>query len=182
MEYPTNILEIPSATPITTDAEQYIIRHGVKCVNLCGEFCVARILGYTNIDTFLDDLERINKKLYTSLFPQGKSRTTSVYDLSAMLETFGLQPPFLPFSKTKITPESVKDTLTHYRLILGVHIDHTGYLVGSGIPHWICLEDVKPIRKVSQVTIYNPYTNAIEPFSWRELMTSTGIYKQGLWV
>lgn len=180
--YPDNVIEIPSATPEKTDAQQYLIRHGVKCYNACGHLSVARVLNYTNIDTFLDELELINRKLYVSLLPQGRCRTTGIYDLSAMLSTFGLQPPFLDFSKTKINPESVRGNLVDSKLILGVQIDHTGYLVGKGTPHWIVLEDVLPLRNVSQVAIYNPFTNSIEPYSWRELMTSTGVYKQGLWV
>jgi hypothetical protein len=66
---------------------------------------------------------------------------------------------------------------------VGVNIDSTGYLVGSGIRHWEVLESIEIIDdNHAIIKLYNPYTNNEESYSWREFMTSTGAYKQGVWV
>lgn len=187
MNYKHRVLEIPSATPEETDASQYIIRHGRKQFNICGEMAVAYVTQDTantsNIDDFLDYWQVKDLSLYQSLFKNGLARTTGVYDLDRMLADYDYKTPSLRFGEVPIAPLSVKEMLYNYQAIVGVQIDHTGYLVGRGIPHWIVLEDMDIIDSThSIVKIYNPYTNAEEPFSWRELMNSTGVYKNGIWV
>jgi len=73
--------------------------------------------------------------------------------------------------------------LEKYQLIVGVSIDHTGYLVGQGIRHWEVIERILVIDDHHAICdLYNPFMNAMEPYSWRELMNSMGSYKQGLFV
>lgn len=185
--YPDQVLKIPSATPETTDAAQYLIRKGKRQFNLCGEFCVAFLMkdqAHTdNIDDFLDYWEAKDLKWYQSWFKNGLSRTTSIYDLQRMLGDYGVTGTFPRFIDVPIQPNWLEGMLNGCLAIVGVQIDNTGYLVGRGIPHWVVLTRLLAIDKNHAIVdIYNPYTNAIEPYGWREFITSMGTYKQGFWV
>lgn len=185
--YPNNVLKIPNATPETRDAAQYMIYRGRKQYNLCGEFCVAYCMQdearTDNIDEFLAYWEAKELKWFNSLFKDKLARTTGIYDLNKMLGAYDATNTF-PLANVIIKhPYIVREQLASYQAIIGVHIDYTGYLVGKGIPHWVVLESVLVIDDLHAICdIYNPFTNAIEPYSWKELMTSTGAYKYGLWV
>lgn len=182
MNYQDNVLEIPHATPQENDAAQFMYRHGKKQVNLCGHMSVAYCVGAKNISAFLDSIQANMPKWYASAFPNGVSRTTSLYDLNLMLKEYGYQPT-LKFNYIPLTTIDVHNQLVTHRAILGVKIDVWGYLVGSGIPHWVVLDEIEVINgQYAICNIYNPYINKTRPFSWREVMTSTGAYKQGLWV
>ena len=187
MKYPDNILQIPNATPETNDAAQYMFRHGRKQYNLCGEFCVAYVahdIAHTdNIEDFLDYWQAKQLKWYQSVFQNGLSRTTGIYDLDIMLKEYGYETPSQKFAAVPMNVDAIQEKLTQYQAIVGVKIDWTGYLVGSGISHWIVLENIHVVDKHRAIVdIYNPYTNRLEPYSWRELMTSTGAYKGGIWI
>jgi hypothetical protein len=182
MNYRDNILSVPHATPQEGDAAQYMFRHGKKQANLCGHFCVAYCVGALDITAFLDAIQVSNPKWYAGAFPNGISRTTSIYDLNLLLKEYGYQPTE-KLTNIPLKPDTVSTKLLTHRAIVGVKIDVWGYLVGSGIPHWIILEDIEVYdNQYATCNVYNPYTNKTRPFSWRELMTSTGAYKQGLWV
>lgn len=185
--YPDNVLKIPSATPETSDAKQYIIRHKRKQYNLCGEFCVAYVVqdeAHTdNIDDFLNYWEVKEPKWYASAFPKGLGRTTGIYDLEKMLSSYGVVTPCHRFYIPKPTARNVEEKLVDFQAIIGVQIDYTGYLVAKGIPHWVVLDRINVIDDLHAICdVYNPYTNAIEPYTWKEVMTSTGAYKQGIWI
>ena len=185
--YPDRVISIPSATPDNKDAAQYLIRHGRKQFNLCGELCVAYITqdetGNDDIDKFLNYWQATDLNWYQQVFRNGLARTTGIYDLEKILVLYGYSVPLLRFEKTQIIPLAVQINLSSSQAILGVQIDHTGYLVGRGIAHWVVLENIFVIDNNHAICdIYNPFTNAMEPYSWRELMTSTGAYKQGIWV
>jgi hypothetical protein len=82
-----------------------------------------------------------------------------------------------------MTSDFIESILQEHRIVIGVQIDYSGYLVGKGIPHWVVLDAITVIDSTHAICdIYNPYTNATEPYSWKELMTSTGAYKQGILV
>lgn len=183
--YRTHVLNIPSATPETSDAAQYMIYKGRKQYNLCGEFCVAYCMqdeAHTEtIDDFLKYWEVQKPKWFATLFRDSLARTTGVYDLKMMLDTYGAV--YFPFAKVQCDPLAIRLELEYSQAIIGVQIDRGGYLVGRGIPHWIVLENITIIDSTHAIVdIYNPFTNAVEPYSWRELMISTGAYKQGLWI
>lgn len=185
--YPDRILKIPSATPETMDAAQYLIRKGKRQYNLCGEFCVAYLMkdkSHTDsIDDFLDYWEAEDLKWYQSWFPNGYARTTSVYDLQRMLGDYGVTGTFPKFSDIPLQPNWIEGMVAGCQAIVGVQIDNTGYLVGRGIPHWVVLTRFIAIDKNHAIVdVYNPYTNAIEPYGWREFIISMGIYKQGFWI
>lgn len=182
MNYKDNILEIPHATPQENDAAQFMYRHGKKQFNLCGHLSVAYCVGATNISAFLDSIQASIPKWYASAFPNNVSRTTSLYDLKVMLTEYGYNNT-KKFNAIPLTTPEVHNQLITHRAIIGVKIDVWGYLVGSGISHWVVIDDIEVLdAQYALVNIYNPYTNKTRPFSWREVMTSTGAYKQGLWV
>jgi len=185
--YPDRVLKIPSATPSETDAAQFIIRHKQKQFNLCGEFVVAYCMqddAHTDdIDDFLDYWQAKDLTLYQSLFKNGLSRTTGISDLNKMLADYDVITPCQPISPLPPVLDFISAKLDSYQAIMGVQIDYSGYLVGKGIPHWIVLESLSVDSNIHAIaTIYNPFTNSMERYSWREIMTSTGAYKQGLWV
>jgi hypothetical protein len=181
----TNVLKIPSATPNEKDAAQYMIRHGKMHYNLCGElsvmYCMQDEAHTDNADEFLDYWQVKNPPFYKSLFPNWTARTTGASDLKRMIEMYqDVAPPML-LNKLPFDPYVWEDTLKEYQAIIGVQIDNWGYLVGSGIGHWIVLEEMQVTNKNhSLCIIYNPYTNSMEQYKWRELMNST--WRQGLWV
>lgn len=186
-EYPQNVLRIPNATESTTDAAQYMLWKGVKQYNLCGEFCVAYCMrdetATDNIDDFLAYWEATDLKWWQTIFRRGLARTTGIYDLNQMLKAYKVSTPRPDFAKLNRTFDAFEEKLKTAQAIVGVKIDHTGYLVGSGIPHWVVLEQIEVINdQHAIVSIYNPFTNNVEPYSWREFMTSTGSYKQGIWI
>lgn len=182
------ILQIPSATDNEKDAAQYMLYRGRVQYNLCGEFCVAfcaQDRAHTNnIDEFLKYWESTQLSWFNTLFRGGLARTTGLYDLEKMLAAYDYPLPIRKFSGgLGLKPMFVAQMLAFYQAIVGVHIDYTGYLVGKGIPHWVVLHSITIAdENHAVVNLYNPFTNFIEPYSWKELMTSTGSYKQGLWV
>lgn len=187
--YPDRVLQVPSATPSQTDAAQYLYRivKGGKVLNfnLCGEFCVAYCMkdeAHTdNIDDFLDYWEAQPVTHYQQvLVNNGLWRKTGIPDLKMILDDYGAI--YLPLIQP-INPFMFLAMLDKYQLIVGVSIDYTGYLVGQGIRHWVVLDRIMVIGdKHAICDLYNPFTNAMEPYSWKELMTSTGASKQGLWI
>lgn len=185
--YPDHVLTIPNATPETKDAAQYMFYKGKRQFNLCGEFCVAYCMKDTaqtdSIDEFLNYWEAKSTRWFKTLFKNGLARTTGIYDLDKMLEAYGCEIPSMKFASTPKNPAAINLALEQYRAIVGVKIDYGGYLVGNGIPHWVVLERLMVIDNTHAICdIYNPFTNAMEAYSWRELMISTGAYKQGIWV
>jgi hypothetical protein len=184
--YPDNVLKIPNHIPGAT-AAQYMFRHKQKQWNLCGQFCVAYCMqdeAHTdNIDDFLDYWEAVDLKWYQSAFKNGLGRTTGLYDLDKMLAAYGNETPAVRWNKADQSPLGVGIVLEQYQAIIGVNIDWTGYLVGSGIRHWVVLDGVEALdNQYAICRIYNPFTNNIRPFSWKEVQTSMGAYKQGIWI
>lgn len=185
--YPSNVLKIPNATPETKDAAQYMFYKGRKQFNLCGEFCVAYSMqddtASNNIDEYLAYWEAKDIKWFKTLFNNGLARTTGIYDLEKMISAYGYTTPLKRFADIKTTPLAISTVLDYFQAIVGVRIDNHGYLVGNGIPHWVVLEKINVIDELHAIVdIYNPFTNAMEPYTWRELMTSTGSYKYGTWI
>jgi hypothetical protein len=123
-------------------------------------------------------------KWYQTVFRNGLSRKTSIYDLEKMLSDYDVKTPCKRFSDVKLNPPSVvENMLESYQAIIGVNIDSHGYLVGKGIPHWVVLDELQYHDDLHSIAgIYNPFTNKFEPYSWREVMNSTGASKSGIWI
>lgn len=183
--YPDNVLKIPHPIPGSKVA-QYMFVKGVKNFNLCGQLCVAYVTqdetGINDVDVFLDYWKSKDLKWYQQIFKNGLGRTTSLYDLDRMLAAYDY-PPSLRWNKDNQSPIGVSIALEKYQAIVGVGIDNKGYLISGGIRHWVVLDRVDAIDdQYAIVDVYNPFTNSIRPFTWRELMMSMGTWKQGLWV
>jgi len=184
-DYPTNVFSIPNH--IEKSPAQYMYRKGVKQYNLCGEFSVAFCMqdkSHTNtIDDFLDYWQSKDLTLYQSLFKNGLSRTTGINDLERMLSDYGIMTPCQRFSPVSPILDFIASKLDDYNAIIGVQIDYNGYCVGKGINHWVVLTKLSVVDNLHAIAkIYNPFTNNYECYSWKEIMTSTGAYKQGIYV
>jgi hypothetical protein len=183
--YNKPILKIPHETESPTDAAQYMVYRGLKQYNLCMEFCVAYCMRddehTDNIDDYLAYWEVKDPIWWKTIFKNNLARTTGMYDIKKALEAYEAETMEWKPTPSNMIPFRVM--LDTHHAIMGVHIDYTGYLVGQGIPHWVVLEqlDVRD-PKHAIVDVYNPFTNLIESYSWRELMNSSGSYKQCLWV
>jgi hypothetical protein len=95
------------------------------------------------------------------------------------------------------SPGRMKKMLETHFLIAGVGIDgKTGRLIRGpkGVRHWVVVEKITPVGKHyvmrhfggngGWVSLYNPFTNVMEEYSYRELsdsMSETGLW-DGLWV
>lgn len=185
MNYNTPVLRIPRATPVETDAAQYMLINGTKQYNLCGQFAVAYCMqddaNTDNIDDFLNYWEAVELKWWKTLFKTKIASPTTRYDLRKMLIAYLVTAKEL--QEYPINMESFEDLLDFNQAILGVGIDYRGYLISGGVRHWVVLESIEVAdSNHAIVKIYNPYTNHMEPYSWQELMTSMGTYKQGLWI
>lgn len=183
--YNTPVLTIPRATPSDNDAAQYMIMNGTKQYNLCGQFCVAYCMQdnthTNNIDDYLNYWEAVDLKWWKTIFKSKIARTTSRYDLRKMLSAYDVTPNEL--TDYSIDMETFYEISDFHQAILGVGINYKGYLVSGGIRHWVVLDSIEIMdSNHGIVTVYNPYTNHMEPYSWQELITSMGTYKQGLWV
>lgn len=184
--FPDNVLTIPNATPETRDAAQYMLYKGKKQFNLCGHmsvaYCTSDNSHTKNIDDYLAYWEANAQPLWRSLFKGGLGRTTGVWDLTQMLSAYGIT-KVVPVNFVKMNVDAYANQLKTHRAILGVNIDYNGYLVGKGIPHWIVIEHIDVVdSNYAIVTIFNPFTNSMRPFSFKELQISSGASKYGLWV
>jgi hypothetical protein len=184
-QYKTPVLKIPNATETLKDPAQYMIYLGVKQYNLCMQFCVAycmQDIAFTNnIDDFLKYWEVTDIKWWNTIFKDKRSRTTGIYDIKKALSAYNVVPQ--DWKDIPVNIVSFNQKLKTHRAIIGVKVDYTGYLVYSGIPHWIVLESLDIAdENHAIIKIYNSFTNFIEPYSWKELMISTGSYKQGVWI
>jgi hypothetical protein len=175
-----NVLTIPNATPSQTDAAQYMVYRGGVQYNLCGEmsaaYCLRERVGDAVIDDFLNGWKQSKPTWFETLFRNNLARTTGPGDIVNMIGAYAEKPLVVTTDYLKrfpFTADVLKVTLLSQRVIIGVQIDNIGYLVGKGIPHWVVLEaitdDPRPI-----VTIYNPFTNNQEQYSFRELRKSNG--------
>lgn len=187
MNYNEPILTIPNATETDKDAAQYMIRYGKIQYNLCGEFCIAYCAQDNthtdNVEDYLNYWEVKQRNFKPSFFPNNTSRTTGLVDLEKLLVDYGYTVPAKRLTSINVNIYSFAMMLDYHQAIVGVHIDWTGYLVGRGTPHWVVLENIIVAdSNHATATIYNPYTNKLEPYSWREFMTSTGAYKNGIWI
>lgn len=185
--YPENIVPSQFQTAYPYDARQYIVWKNNVQYNLCGEFCVAYILG-KSIDDLLKDWEAKPASLFSRVFKNGKSLPTGISDLMDMVSVYrgeydGIGRLRDPYGKyILLSPLRLKRHLKEWKLILGCKISSvTGELQASGIPHWITVTDVYPDGFGGWVELYNPFPNQIERYSWREFLNSIGI-PHGLFV
>ncbi len=180
--FPVNVVEIENQTPDPRDFEQYIIYNLNKQVNMCGELCVAHVLGIS-LGTLLVYWELKVPSFFTRVFGTNKARGTGAGELQEMLAMFGQPSESLAnalyqphIKRARYTIKGLNKHLAHGDVIVSVKINaHTGLVQSSGVLHWIAL-----IRIVSErngqgiVTYYNPAMNCVESCSWTEFVLSAG--------
>jgi len=178
-EFEAGVVQIRSATPNPNDAAQYVVWKGNVQYNLCGQFCVCYCTGWdADVEDFLD---RLTPTLISRIFPKGKGRGTSDYDLVAMLaqyETRNITALLYDriAKRTILTPGRMAEILKTKRVIYSVHINRqTGKLERAGVLHWVVLEEVQPDGFSGRVLLYNPFTNKMERYQWEQLVESGGV-------
>jgi len=177
-----SLVLIRSATPTTTDADQYAIINGVKQTELCGEICAAFLLGLTYLEDLLDEWQREALPFYQRVFDVFKTRKakgTGPADLMSMLAVFDRKSRLLSEALYDPILERSRYTVSGLaalagRVIVSVHIDNqTGRLKPSGVLHWVVVTEVMPERTgYGFIKIFNPFPGREEIYSWSEFIAS----------
>ena len=191
-KYPGDVVHIANPTPDPFDAAQYMTVNGRVKYNMCGELCVAFIVG-DDIETFLAKWKEKSPNYYSWAVSGDNDRLTTLDALDSMLDIYdyavpsqrfatGLTDPLIGF---KISPGRLKDMLRGNYLIAGVNIDVlSGRLRGQGTDHWVVVDKITP-NGINQgwVELYNPFPNRREEYSYDEFIHSAGPSSWiGLWV
>lgn len=190
-ELPRLEVKIANPNPLYR-AAQYIDVDGRKKTNLCGEFCVALVVG-ESIDAVLERWKEVQPVLYAEIV--GNNRGTGTFALHTILKSYGynnagdvkefsagLTDPSL--KKSLPSPGRIAQMLKTHFLIAGVNIDGvTGRLKpGDDVRHWVVVDKLIPDGKNrGWVQIYNPFPNCTEEYSYREFISAVGTWS-GLWV
>lgn len=168
---------------------QNIVWEGREKFNLCGQFCIAWIAEETSIEEFLRKWKVNDRKTFERIVPG--DRLTDTNDLHSMLSVY---PGYVPVSyelaltdivleRILFTPRRLQAQVSNYSFpILSVTIDKgTGNIQSSGIKHWIVVVGVNPSGvNRAVVTVYNPYVNQLQTYSWKEIENSIGYTPQGI--
>lgn len=211
-KFPPPVVEIPAASedqtgvfPYATknpnDPAQYLVlgknSKGEEQIkyNLCGEFCVAFVMG-VGIKQFLKDWENAPGSLYKWSLGGDSDKTSDVSLIKNMLSGYSYSVAngnVIDFAVTLIGPAFEDKTLspgrfqkmlkTHSLLAQVVINKNTGKLipnnaakrVNGGINHWIVLESATPNgTDGGRVEIYNPYNNQRQEYSYDYFISSFG--------
>jgi hypothetical protein len=182
---PHNVVDMGDLqTPNRQDAAQYVLYLNNVQYNLCGEMCICAIFG-ANLSAFLKDWKAKPLSWYDRVFKGGRSRTTGIAELRDMASFYPGETATIneslkdPHSgKILLSPRRLNFLVTKgWQIIIGVKIETgKGELRFSGVPHWVVVTDVKPTSiDRALVTIYNPFGNQAEQYSWREFTQSVGV-------
>ncbi|MGE5378380.1 MAG: hypothetical protein ACM3XO_25250, partial [Bacteroidota bacterium] len=184
-------VSIPNQTPSPYDAQQYMIWDGKAKFNMCGELCVAFVVG--------DDLGKVlntwkgseNVQRYNNYV--GMDKPTGIEDLKSILKAYGYNLDTTVSDDVKgftsVDAGQMAAMLNTHLLIALVKINKAKYgmLVpkqGSDvneIDHWVVVNSVS--SKGTRVQVYNPFSNRLETYSYREFFKSvTGPSLVGSWV
>ena len=170
-----NLSGIQTADPY--DAKQYILVDGKKKYNQCGELACAYILREP-----LKEILRVwglkSPNLVSRIFKGSRDRGTGAHTLINLLESFGVDgsQTISSFFKDELlgraifTAPRVAKALEDHSIIMGVRIGRSGYVGEGRINHWVVLDSIDIYGKQGMCTIFNPYMNRYEVYSWAELM------------
>lgn len=185
--YAKDCVQIPDQTPDPRDAEQYFMWRGIKQTNICGEASAAYILKLP-LQQILTTWQREKPTIWKSVFGAGKLRGTGYGELISIFEVFQCEAIGLTaklydgvIGRARYTPAALQAACALGGVIAGVNIDYAGRLKPNGTPHWVVVTDVQPERAgYGLVTLYNPFPNRIEVYSWDEFLASakvpTGVF------
>lgn len=178
-----DIVKIDNPTPNPNDADQYVLSYGY---NLCGQFCVCYCAGWEySLEKWLVEWKSSPGSVYNRIFKGGKGTTTGIADLDNMLAYFdGYLLPSKPLGEALtddlldrplLTPGRIAMLLKKDRIIISCHIEtNKGRLQNTGVLHWVVVESITPNRFGGLVTIYNPFPNTLETYTWDQFSGSTG--------
>ena len=160
-------------TPEPTDAEQYVLWHKYKQVNLCGELAVCYLLNLP-LSTMLKHWEVKQPSFFKRVFGQGMARGTGDGELLEMFALFGGTATRLTTVLNGYTPHRLQMLAETFGVIAGCKIDSkSGRLRGQGVGHWVVVTKVIPERtNYGLVEIYNPFPNRVEVYSYNEFVAS----------
>jgi len=161
-------------TEDTTDPAQYVLWGGYKQVNMCGEMCVAYLLGVP-LRSVLEKWKADSLPFYKRVFGSGKARGTGDAELVDIFKTMGWPAKQLSPELEYYFPQALQlAIISNGGIIAGVKIDSaTGRLRGQGVGHWVVPVSVHPERSgYGTIEIYNPFPNRIEVYSWAEFVAS----------
>lgn len=172
---PSNVVDLDGIqTPDLNDAQQYIFWDGFKRVNMCGELCVAETLKLPLVD-ILVKWKSVDLPLYKRIVPVNQRDTgTGPDDLIKLYGVFGQTARKIDLKKytPRLFSELVQD---NKRVTVSTHLNTvSGALNGRGILHWCNVVEVF-VEGIDMgwVTLYNPFMNRYEKYSWREFIATT---------
>jgi len=195
-------VHIPHPTKDPTDAAQFMIWDGNIKRNMCGELCIAFIVG-EDIELLLTKWKENDRlQYYISLVAKAKDNALWAPHLRAILEIYGYRvvSPKLanevgacmkykdglrdPKKNFVISPGRLEKMLKTHYLIARVRQSSNGNLVeAGGFGHWVVLDNVKPYGVGrGRIEIYNPYFNKREEHSYVEFQKSCATGYSGYWV
>ena len=179
--YPPEV-SIPAATPSQDDGAQYLIYDGRTKYNMCGELCVAYIVG-DDTTSLLDKWAAESPSYYGRIYKDYLDRGTGFGDLKNLLEIYDYQDiERLDYAlkddiigRAIMTPGRMANLIHDNHVIVGVKISNrTGKLQKYGVLHWIVFNSIVMNEMGGVVEIYNPFPNKKEIYSWDEFKTSVG--------
>jgi len=180
--------EIDDAIKAKRHAPQYInvlnaIGKNKVNYNLCGQFCIAALVGV--------DVIPLLKRWYQTGLARAKTvlendRGTVIYDLQNMLSLFNIRSEiFRPEpSIAPATPAYLEKMLrSGKKAIVGTGITSKGEIsLNASIRHWLLLTDIVRMGNGGWVRVYNGYFNREEVYPYRNLFDLGISSSLGLWV
>jgi hypothetical protein len=195
-EYPGHEVEIDHQTADPNDAQQYMEWEGETQYNMCGELCVAYIVGKKLTD-ILETWKNFDQKGSFSYSKSTIKDGTTALHLQDIFRAFRYtDADFLDF--TSAVPDQSLDKegqrmagrlKTHYlvaRIRSNVKVGGNGELLNNQPVdqrnHWVVVNAVT--YGGNRVEIYNPYHNRREVYSYSEFYNSCvgGAKLSGFWV
>lgn len=198
--FPNAEVVIPNPTPELHDAAQYMLVGGKQKFNLCGELCVAFIVG-EDIDTLIAKWKTAAPDFFNSILAGDRDKPTGPEDLRSILSAYGysadngqvisfkagLTDPLVGFGPTQGRIGRLLET--HFLVAL-VTINSHGKLirkpedsstkrgknrpvVEKGISHWVVVDRITPNGiNAGRVELYNPFHNRRQEYSFNEFYKS----------
>ncbi len=179
--------EFEAARKARRTAAQYIdiraaLGYGLVQHNLCGEMCVAALVGSDLIPLLKTWMA--NSKSAKQILAQDRGTTT--LDIQEMLRIAGkgyeywrAEPSIAP-----LTPDYLRKGLAGGRMALAATgVTGAGLIrAKSGIRHWIVVEDVLPVGNSAWVRLYNSFQDREEVYSLDTVFDPTVRSAIGWWV
>jgi hypothetical protein len=187
---PFDVVVLPEQTYSLQDLKQYVKLYGNVQYNLCGEICLAMILGLP-LQDILDSWAVAAPSVFQRIFLKRVSAPTGLPDLVSILKMYDtvvdydtvvndieyIQTAFYQkeVSRPVLTPARLKKwTDEDWQIIINVKINNKGIVSDTGTPHWVVILDVLPVDLGGLVLFYNPAVNGFQLKAWEDFITSVG--------